>query len=81
MADRGPPPNHDPFGPRWVGHGPANEHPDAEQARLYDLHKRGGTLGLYYEMYPLARPWTYGLTPEEIAVALGRQDGGRERGR
>lgn len=31
---------------------PDNEHPDATRARLYDYHKRAGSLGTFYEMYP-----------------------------
>ena len=31
---------------------PDNEHPDAARARLYDHHKRAGTLATFFEMYP-----------------------------
>ena len=31
---------------------PDNEHPDAARARLYDYHKRAGTLATFFEMYP-----------------------------
>ncbi len=28
---------------------------EAERARLYDYHRRAGTMGTYYDMYPLDR--------------------------
>jgi hypothetical protein len=59
---------------------PINEHPEATRARLHDYHRRAGTLGTYYEMYPDDRPRNYGLTAEERAIVEGRQ-GGQERER
>jgi hypothetical protein len=73
-----PPPNHDPFGPRWVGHGSPPHDPEAERQRIYEYHKANGTLGTYYLCYPRERPWDYGLTPEERAAVLGQS---RERER
>ena len=35
---------------------PIHEHPDDARIRLYWWHKRAGTLGEYYLMYPLDRP-------------------------
>ena len=79
MRERELPADHDPFGPRDPG-GHHREHPEAERARLYDYHRRAGSLGTYYDMYPTDRPWHWGLTAEERAAAEGRQ-GGRERER
>jgi hypothetical protein len=31
---------------------PDNEHPDVTRARLYDYHKRAGSLATFFEMYP-----------------------------
>jgi hypothetical protein len=31
---------------------PDTEHPDAARARLYDYHRRAGTLATFFEMYP-----------------------------
>jgi hypothetical protein len=31
---------------------PLHEHPDDTRRRLYEWHKRAGTLGVYYHMYP-----------------------------
>jgi hypothetical protein len=31
---------------------PDNEHPAATRARLYDFHKRAGTLAIFFDMYP-----------------------------
>jgi hypothetical protein len=31
---------------------PLYEHPDDARRRLYEWHKRAGTLGYYYYMYP-----------------------------
>jgi hypothetical protein len=49
------------------------EHPEAERARLYRQHRAAGSLETYFAMYPLDRPWSYGLTAEEIAALEGRQ--------
>lgn len=49
---------------------PVREHPEATRARLYDYHRRSGTLEMYYEMYPSDRPH---------ARASQERDGGRER--
>ncbi len=35
---------------------PLHEHPDDARVRLYWWHKRAGTLGIYYYMYPEDRP-------------------------
>lgn len=35
---------------------PIREHPEAERMRLFDYHRRAGTLGTYYDLYPLDRP-------------------------
>jgi hypothetical protein len=35
---------------------PLYEQPDDMRARLYHWHKRSGTLGIFYSLYPLERP-------------------------
>jgi hypothetical protein len=40
--------------PHVIGR-PANEDPDAVRAELYQYHKRAGSLGAFYAMYP--RDW------------------------
>jgi hypothetical protein len=60
--------------PPFVIGKPDNEHPDARRARLYQHHKRNGTLGVFYEMYPRD-----GVTAEDIQReprVFGRGRGG-----
>jgi len=35
---------------------PPEEKEEMEKAQLYDHHKRAGSLGLFYDMYPRDRP-------------------------
>ena len=35
---------------------PIRETPDEERARLYRQHREAGTLGTYFDLYPLDRP-------------------------
>jgi hypothetical protein len=35
---------------------PNYEHPEAERTRLYRQHRAAGTLGTYFDLYPLDRP-------------------------
>jgi hypothetical protein len=38
--------------PEFVIGQPDNESPEAMRGRLYDHHKRAGTLALFFEMFP-----------------------------
>ena len=57
-----------------------SEKEDDERAALYDYHKRAGTLEMYYELFPYARPPRRHDAPERTAAAeLDRDDMDRDR--
>jgi hypothetical protein len=77
MSDkRKHPPNHDPFGPRWVGHGPSNISDAEAKERFRQWCKAGGRIGLFYYLFPGDRPpgWTTEATQQE---ERGRKKEGR----
>lgn len=50
------------------------EKEDDERARLYDYHKRSGTLEMYYELFPYDRPRRRVDAPERATVAARDRD-------
>jgi hypothetical protein len=58
---------------------PDREKPEAVKARLYQHHKRDGTLGAFYDLYPGERPRAHEATPNHEPLRDVHRTRGLER--